>query len=121
MDTSELDKVWKVWESLTNYWADPDENALEDRREYDADQLSKMYGLSEQGGIELADLIRGHFEPGPSWYNSQPTTKLGSILTEAIHNSQDGWPDWKKVIIEQYLNDLSVAAHYEKRDELPDS
>ena len=123
--TNKLASVWKAWETIQ------DTEVLEDRREYDQEMLSTMYGLNEEQSHYLHQLIKLQFDPNyTDLYSMIPSTRAGDYRNhkdrlidavvetfgESMHQSFDGWEDGEKVIISLYLMDVAIAANITYRD-----
>ena len=117
MNTSELDKVFQVYDESLMGSGKYGHIDMDDLKEYDRDMLSRRFELSDEGGTELYELIQGYYRtPSVSFHKSNPKGPLESVMTEAIHTGFDGWPSWKLVVIHQFVNDLQVAAGYEESE-----
>ena len=82
---------------------------LEDRREYDVEDLKKCYGLTDQEAADLHYLVQRTFDPDrKSAYECDPT-RLGITIRESLHQGLDGWSSHEQVIIEKYLDDIALA------------
>ena len=110
MNTSELGKIWEIYQSLMGNEDKSELEGLEIRLIPPADQLSVRYELSDKGGQILYRLIQHEFmKDKTSLYNSSADTPVGELIIEFIHSSYEGYEDWEKVVIQQVINDLEVG------------
>jgi hypothetical protein len=110
--------VWAVFQEMKE-----DDYVIEDRREYEKDQLQKMYNLTETEADQLYRLVQGEFTDKTSLYrsnwtetqqNMEDAVLLAETISESIHQGYDGWSDEEKVVIQLYLNDIGVALFHSK-------
>jgi hypothetical protein len=100
----DLNGVYNVFESIK------DDGTLEDRSEYQPEDLAAMYGLGPTGATNLYRLIQGTFATDTSpWDSLDPVVLKRDVMDEAIHQGLDGWEPHEKVIIELFLQDLQRA------------
>ena len=104
----QLVKVRQTFEDISNspHW--------ENHREYAQEDLKLAYELTDEQTYYLHQLVQDQFDPDvTSLYRSQWIAKNAMIvaqtITEALHQSLDGWSDGEKVIIELFLSDLGRA------------
>ncbi len=85
-----------------------DDAILEDRREYDAEMLATMYGLTAQEADDLYWLIQDLFDPNtPIPLDRCSPDLLREALVEAAHSDLDGWDNpHDKVVIYRFLTDM---------------
>ena len=106
-----LGAVYRIWQELD------DAELLEDRREYDEDMLRKAYPiLTKPMAYYLWHLIQRQFEPNVATlyrthWRYMDAKYLAENITEALHQSLNGWSDGEMVIIELFLHDLGRAQH----------
>ncbi len=94
-------KAYEAWRRIM------DEDVLEDRREYEIDQLETMYGLDNEDAGQLHILIQDSFEP--RGWATEPAQDLKDMLGEAEHEGFDGWSDSDRFVIMAFLADISKA------------
>lgn len=93
---------------------------LEDRREYETDQLKDMYDLTDQEAEDLHYLIRRQFDPTYErpydHLRKYPKEWVIEYIVESIHSSFDGWDEpHDRVVIERFLDDMMLyLRNYEK-------
>ena len=106
---SDHTKVYKIWNDLLD-----DEPIMNDRREYEPDQLERMYDLTEYDAALLAVLIKGHFEPGVYSLSDLDPTEVVDMIGESEHEGFDGWSESDKVVIIAFLYDIVSAVKSER-------
>jgi hypothetical protein len=81
---------------------------LEDRREYEVDQLQKMYDLSDEESDALFQHIQIRFKTSMQEVDAMPAQGLKDMLVAALIDTDlEGWTETQKVTIESFLMDLA--------------
>lgn len=97
------EKVSDVFMSMLN------EDLVEDRREYQPEDHSKMYGLNRPESEELFQLIQERFDPDvpdPSEVHDVPPGHLHEYLVEYPGSAIDGWSNQEQLIILELFRDI---------------
>jgi len=87
---------------------------LEDRREYDPDQLAKMYQLDNVQADDLFALIQRRFDPSIRIHvqsrilpiEQMPAARVYEYLTEFEEGNTDGWSEHQVICIMQFIDDM---------------
>jgi len=97
------DETYKIYREII------DKYQVNDRREYDEDQLETMYGLGKEGSKHLWLLIQSVTNDDYVIGNKDPV-KVTECLAEAVHEGLEGWSDPDKAVILAFLADTALAA-----------
>lgn len=126
-----LSRVYELWEEF-----EADDSLMNDRREYDVEDLLKAYHLTHEQAFYLHWLIRlendKDFETLYSWADHSKRMEgstaerykdrilrlecLEETITESMHQNFDGYSEGEKVIIQGYLMDLGIAVNLTYKD-----
>ncbi len=82
-----------------------DEDVLEDRSEYDTDQLMTMYDLTLDETTDLSNWIKGYMDLPVNFSKANPTV-IQEYFEEADHNDWDGWDERHKATLYLLVQDL---------------
>ncbi len=96
-----------------------DQDLMEDRSEYDVEDLMKAYDLDHHDASTLYLCIRGRTigsEHDMYRLDKDHSKALLEAIQESIHQWHDGWEDEEKIIIEAFLSDIAWAARQTYKD-----
>lgn len=92
------------------------EGVLEDRREYEASDLKRMYGLSDEEADDLFFLVQDKFSAHPiNEVNNIPAELIKEYIVESLHCTQEGWTEHEWIIVERFLQDMVVYGQLARR------
>lgn len=84
---------------------------LEDRREYDVEQLARMYAFTEIEATDLEQRIQRDFLRAPQLSDISAEVFKEYVL-ESQHSNWEGFTDAQRIAIEAMLEDLRLYAHH---------
>lgn len=96
--------IGQIWKDIV------DHDLLDDRFEYDPDELAMSYALDKDDSMVLWLAIQGTQDPDRSIDQQRPEAII-EALVEADHQDLDGWTDDHKVVIRAFMSDIGIAAH----------
>ncbi len=100
--TNTNDQLWAIYRGIV------DQGYLEDRAEYQAGDLGKMYDLDKDGSTKLYLMIQSDQNLDYRWSSKRPEL-LAEMIDEAVHEGFDGWEDGDRVVIQSFLSDIAHA------------
>ncbi len=87
-----------------------DEELIEDRREYDPEDLHLAYPeLTNPEVLSLDHLVQQCFDPKEPNHNDVlqiPDRRLREYLAEFLHGSTDGWSNQEQLVILELFRDI---------------
>lgn len=87
-----------------------DQDVLEDRREYTAEDLMNMYVLMPEEAAQLHSWIDEQFRTPPKMATDLARAYIFmQMVDEAEHQNFDGWDDMAKGVIYLFLTDIRRA------------
>ena len=95
--------VYNTWNHLLEH-----EVELEDRREYEVDQLADMYEMSTEEAVQLQALIQGLFRPGVTPLDEIDQEVYKEYIQDSVHNSWEGFSKAEVVALTVMLFDLQL-------------
>lgn len=101
--TNTPNKVYTIWNQLLEQ-----ESILEDRREYEVDQLVHMYELSKEEGVQLHALIQGLFRPGVTVHDDIPEEVYKEYFMDSIYNNWEGFSQSEIIALTIMMFDMQL-------------
>jgi hypothetical protein len=88
-----------------------DEGNLDDRREYQPEDLAKMYQLTVAESEDLHYLIQRIFDPSVQRIEDCSSEIVKEAIVESLHSSLDGWDnEHDRTVILRFVDDLTRYA-----------
>jgi hypothetical protein len=96
----EVSKIQSIYNGIIK------SNLLEDRQEYEIEDLMDCYQIDNESAKYLFDMINGNSID----INMVSSEELMEAMKESIHQGFDGWEENEIFIIQKYIDDLIIAA-----------
>ena len=99
-----------------------DDDVLEDRREYQPKDHSKMYGLDKTESEELFRLVQQEFDPTTKVPNKILDVRpevLRDYFEAWLYDCRDGWSNQEQLTILQLFRDIQIAYEVTDKDYPP--
>jgi hypothetical protein len=95
---------------IARFLKEIDEQDLwDDRREYQEEDLQRMYGLDEEGAKLLWLNIQAKTDPSYDAYKIEKEEAPHALefIQESLHQSLEGWGEDEKVVINAFLAEMA--------------